>query len=332
MRIRAGAAVVALFCLAGLGWNATATAAPASQQQALPEALPTALPTHTATPTVSPTSGQTRTGSAAPGPTVGWWSASPLDKAVSQLLLPLQIAGTATVPKDGMLASSSATGPTAIGAVAQDAPISTLAVPVLGSRPKGATVYACPLTASFTAIYGGAWAAKPAYDCTTADVVGVLDASGGTITFDLASLAANAVALITQGAGQRVVLGDPQVTTAAAVQPSAGPTSAAPAPASGTTAPVGSLPQVATAPALPVTAGSPVGAGAVQPVLTPRVQVFPPSAPTSFRTATRTRSILSLVLVLACIVYWSDGFGAFRLRPRTRLLNPRIPFWKGTSP
>ncbi|MCU1460660.1 MAG: hypothetical protein JWO37_735 [Acidimicrobiales bacterium] len=111
-----------------------------------------------------------------------WWSAQP-----GTLPAP------ATVPKDGLWVSSSATGTQAISAVrfslgpGESAPILTLGI---NSRTPVATgaVIACPTASAWAPGDAQSFAAKPAADCSTGSVGGVVSDDGTKMAFDLSLL------------------------------------------------------------------------------------------------------------------------------------------------
>ena len=234
----------------------------------------------------------------------GWWTQTGAASAVLD----------SDVPPGGMLVQAGPNGPIAVAAVAVDALLSTVVVPVVGQAVMTSPVRACRLTGVFTPVQGGQWADAPPYDCT-----GAVQAkqAGTNLTFTLGPLAIDGVVLVASGQADRVALGPPTVVLAD------GPAAQAPAPPSPTAAgpstdawPVPAaggiqLPPLSAAqPVLSPSATAPVPTTLQAPATRPLVAVSPAVSSPHGATRRTLGTLLAVALLLALLVYWTDGFGA----------------------
>lgn len=271
------------------------------------------------------------------GPSIyGWWSQASLAGP--------DPTSNADVPSDGMLVQNAATGLTPTASCASSCPLAVSALQF--SLPQGAVAdtltlnitghtvitqapVACPATTAFKAEEGGPWSDAPTYDCTH-PVTGVVNAASTAVQFPMATLAkpdSLAVVVLAGGPADRIPFTKP------------GPDAlsekvvAAPTPSGGVTPP----PEPVTVP-FPATVPLPVPGSAIPPPASANAGVTaltPPSPPptvvASGTASATTQSqpvggglvgTLTVGLLFLAILYWTEGFGAVRLR--TSLASRRL--------
>jgi hypothetical protein len=253
----------------------------------------------------------------------GWWAQASVG-AVGAPAPP-------DVPADGMYIQNLPSGPSAIAALSFATPPGTaeaqLTLVIAGAPVITQPPVACVATSRFKAAEGGAWSDKPNYDCARS-VTGTVDSSQTKVTFTVGKLirADGALDLVVLAAGptDRVAFTKPDAqtlqTTTTATTPPSSTGGAGPPP--GTEAP-SSQPATAPAPAaLPPTAATAATQGAPAPVVATAPGGAPQAAangnptvqPPSHSLRTQLGEMLGVTLLLLCLLYWTDGFGAVPLR------------------
>lgn len=249
----------------------------------------------------------------------GWWSQTYIEGIGS---------APPDVPQRGMLVENAPTGPIALsalrfslkdGVVAKQLRVSTSGTPFITQPPV-----ACFATTAFESAQGGAWEDGPAYDCARS-VPGVVNAERTQIRFAVGKLAKRrslSVVILAGGPTDRIAFAKPGRETlslrvkATSTSPSPpAPTKRGPPEPSTVsderdvccaTGEV-TLPPLRDRRDAPVPRSSPVAA-----LPSPAVQ------PAALIGQGETRRVLGttmgVTLLLLCILYWSDGFGALGLR------------------
>lgn len=258
---------------------------------------------------------------AAPAYRHGWWSQAALAPGVT--------VRPPDVPPGGLYVEASPSGPLALAAVEIDVGrtlrVDSLVLGVVGTPVITAPPLACELTSDFVPADGGAWEDKPSYNCSSA-ITGVLDADRKRVAFDVRQVSHDGLvrlAILAGGEADRVALQPPDdagVLTSP-LPSSAGTVTPVPEPSRvpsgvGTQQP-GALWQGAVpGPVVPLP-----GTQTPTPQVAPLVAASTPTlVPTVSSTPTpRTHRLAvgaGLALLLLCLCYWADGFGAVPLRRR----------------
>jgi hypothetical protein len=253
----------------------------------------------------------------------GWWAQASVG-AVDAPAPP-------DVPPDGMYIQDLPSGPSAISALSFETPPGTssgkLTLQITGTPVITQPPVACLVTSTFKATEGGSWSDKPSYDCTHS-VPGVADSGQTELTFTVDKLivadGALDVVVLATGPTDRVAFAKPDaqslqtapppVTTPPSQSRGAGESSAGGGqPSQPTTAPAPvALPPPAPAVATP---GAPAPVVAATPSRAPQAAgTTAVSRPASNSLRRRLGEMLGVALVLACLLYWTDGFGAVPLR------------------
>lgn len=235
------------------------------------------------------------------------------------------------VPSDGMFVQNGPTGAIAISALQfslqPGVTVGQLTLNITGQPVITSPPIACPATAAFQPAEGGSWSDHPHYDCST-PVTGSVNAASTQVQFQVARFASGqslSVVVLAGGSADRVAFTKPGPDALAETS------SALAGPADGFTNPALVIPPVP----VPVPQFSFVPPVAVNPVpVAPPVAALPapPRAPAILAAGAvgtprsfRQDAIdgLALALILLAILYWSDGFGAWRLRTSlaTRLIS-----------
>jgi hypothetical protein len=267
----------------------------------------------------------------------GWWSQA-------------SVAGpdpssNVDVPPDGMLVQNAATGLTPAASCASSCPLAvaalqfslsqgavadTLTLNITGHSVITQAPIACPATTAFKAEEGGPWSDAPTYDCTH-PVTGVVNAASTAVQFPMATLAKSdslAVVVLAGGPADRIPFTKPgpdALSEKVAVPPT---------PSGGVTPPS----EPVTVP-FPATVPLPVPGSVIPPPTSANAGVTalaPPSSPptvaasgTSATATTQSQPVggglvgtLTVGLLFLVILYWTEGFGAVRLR--TSLASRRL--------
>jgi hypothetical protein len=267
-------------------------------------------------------------GTAAPAaastPTVvAWWS---------QLsAIPLL---AADVPAGGMLLQGDSAAPIGVAGLIIGAPSDThagtvtLSLTVTGSSVLTAPPVACAAISSFTAMSDGTWAKRPSYSCART-IRARLDLTRKHLTFSLPR--AGAWVLCAGAVLDRVVIEKPGSSSVVEVDTAESSPPASPSPAASSAgtatahrgdadAPPAADVLIAPAAVPPVGRVTQPNNPVATPQLAPTQQTGTPALATtgSSQGGRRTWSTaLGLAVLIALIVYWSDGFGALDVRRRT---------------
>lgn len=264
----------------------------------------------------------------------GWWTQTYIEGIGS---------AQPDVPRKGMLVENAPSGPIALSALKfslKDGQVpKQLSLSISGSAIITQPPVACVATTAFESSQGGAWEDRPVHDCTHS-VPGVVNADQTRIRFPVGKLAERrslSVVILAGGPTDRIAFAKPGPKTLS-LRIKAPSTSRSPAPTkSGTTEPV---------PVSEPNACCAVGVATGPPVRIPRVAPVRPRSPVALPTSAaqpdalgagpdgigqgETRRVLGTTLgvslLLLCILYWSDGYGALGLRSflaaRSRKGNP----------
>jgi hypothetical protein len=258
----------------------------------------------------------------------GWWSQSSVNGTDPT---------ARDVPPDGMLVQNGPSAPSP-GALPQPGapPPSPLAVsalqfslaPTAGagtltlSITGQAVITQPPLvyraTNTFTAAEGGSWSAAPGYD-SSHPIIGVVNAASTEVQFTVASLATTgslAVVVLAGGAADRIAFTKPgpDSLSETVAPPVAGVTPPASVTAPTRLPPPISVPLPIPGPGVPPPATTNPGVAALPPPARAPVAdsgtatVGPPSS------GRAVLGPLAVALLVLAILYWTDGFGALRLR------------------
>jgi hypothetical protein len=253
----------------------------------------------------------------------GWWSQTNIGGIV--LAQP-------DVPQKGMLVENGPSGPIALsalrfslkdGAAATRLELSISGTPVITQPPV-----ACISTTAFESAQGGAWEGRPEYDCKQS-VPGVVNAEQTLIRFVVETLAERrslSVAILAGGPADRIAFAKPgSETLSLKTIATRSPSSSEPA-ESGSVDPSTVSDERNACCATGESTAPPVreregqdrerNPGAAVPTSASQPDALPgPDAGgqgDSTRRAVGTTT--GVTLLLLCILYWSDGFGALGLR------------------
>lgn len=244
----------------------------------------------------------------------GWWSQASVG-GVGSTTQP-------DVPADGMLVQNAPAGAIAISALQfslqQGATVGQLTLNITGQPVITAPPIACPATTAFKAAEGGPWSDHPSYDCT-ASVTGSVNAASTEVQFQVTKLVLGqslSLVVLAGGSADRIAFTKPGPDALAETNGALAP------PSDAVTNPSVFVPPAqAIVPQFPITPpqGNPVPAAA-PPVAALPAPPRPPAVlaagavaqPQSFRQ--NVINGLALALILLAILYWSDGFGAWRIR------------------
>ncbi|HET6909092.1 MAG TPA: hypothetical protein VFH54_07125 [Mycobacteriales bacterium] len=273
----------------------------------------------------------------------GWWSATNAGTPFTPPAPP-------DVPAKGLYVANSVSGPSAIAALTFNIPsgatVGALTLVATGNPVMSSPPLACEIPASgqgYTPAEGGAWSAKPAYDCKAGQVTGTAGSDGKTLTFPVAPFAKSgslSVAIVAVGQADRIPFNAPTASALAITtsSPSVGGGAGAPigsgVPGSGATG-SGAGAAGANAPAAP----APPAAGAAVAGAAPSAGMPPAVAsPQQTQAATTTGStqgaapaasstpsgarinaatILGLAAMVGALLFWTEGFGVLGGRVRS---------------
>jgi len=286
----------------------------------------------------------------------GWWSATNAGTPFTPPAPP-------DVPAKGLYAANTVSGPSAIAALTFNIPsgatVGALTLVATGNPVMTSPPIACEIPTSgqgYTPAEGGAWSAKPAYDCKAGQVTGTAGSDGKTLTFPVAPFAKSgslSVAIVAVGQADRIPFDAPTASALAITtsSPSLGGGAGAPigsgVPGSGATG-SGAGAAGANAPAAPAppaagaaVAGTAPAAGMPPAVASP--QQTPPTttgstqdaAPAANSTPSGARinaaTILGLAAMVGALLFWTEGFGVLGGRVRS-LAGRRGPPGSSTYP
>jgi len=286
----------------------------------------------------------------------GWWSATNAGTPFTPPAPP-------DVPAKGLYAANTVSGPSAIAALTFNIPsgatVGALTLVATGNPVMTSPPIACEIPTSgqgYTPAEGGAWSAKPAYDCKAGQVTGTAGSDGKTLTFPVAPFAKSgslSVAIVAVGQADRIPFDAPTASALAITtsSPSLGGGAGAPigsgVPGSGATG-SGAGAAGANAPAAPAppaagaaVAGTAPAAGMPPAVASP--QQTPPTttgstqdaAPAANSTPSGARinaaTILGLAAMVGALLFWTEGFGVLGGRVRS-LAGRRGPPGASTYP
>lgn len=257
------------------------------------------------------------TSASAAGVSHGWWSQTHAASAVLD----------SDVPADGLLVQRSPAGDIAVAAVHGAGPLHTLTVPLVGTPVLTSPVRACRLTGAFSPEQGGAWADRPPFDC-----VGAVSATlrGSTLTFALSTMQTAGVVLQATGESDRVAFGAPAVVLEE--PPPAGSRSSVGTPDRRQVSALALTPLVGPVRPLPVASSFQTPEGVSLPAPTPAIALqsapdvpvlsVTPRSVSGGSTRTTAATAVALALLLALLLYWSEGFGAAMWRTQPLLRRP----------
>lgn len=252
----------------------------------------------------------------------GWWSRSTLASGVG--------VAPPDVPANGLYVEGSPAGPVAYAALSLELLVQPLRV-TLTLRIAGAPLIVgppsvCALTEDFVPVQGGAWTEGPAYDCTRT-LQGTVDATQTTVQFDLTSFAAEGhleVAVLAADTGDRIAFEAPtteslDIVTGVPAAPSASATEAPGGGGSQSAPPVLVPPGSSVLPPLAAATLTPSPSAVPAPALAPTTSQGQPTTSASTLLAAdqaphKLAIGLGVALLVLCICYWADGFGAWPVR------------------
>lgn len=256
--------------------------------------------------------------------TYGWWTQTNVGGIV--LAQP-------DVPEKGMLVENGPTGPIALSALRfslEDGATATrLELPISGTPVITQPPLACIASNAFKSAQGGAWEGRPEYDCKQS-VPGVVNAEQTQIRFVVETLAERrslSVAILAGGPTDRIAFAQPgPETLSLKIKGTRSPSPSGPAPESGSIDPstVSDERNVCCATgesiAPPVRESEGQGRernpGAAAPAVASKPDALPGPDVSGQGDSTRRAvgTTTGVALLLLCILYWSDGFGALGLR------------------